>query len=378
MTIPDESRVAPLAAIGLDEIGPERISFHYDPRSGMRAAIVIDSARFGLTAGGVRMASDLTLLELARLARAMTYKFAMLELPCGGAKAGIWLDPGDARRQQVMRAFLDVLRPLAETRAYMAGADMGTAAADFTPLRADGGATPSLGEIEYEGMPLEEQLTGYGVVVAARVAAEACGWSLRGAHVALEGFGKVGAGAAKFLAREGARLVAVSTLRGTLHRADGLDVERLLALRHRHGDAAVEHYDAGGVLPREALFGVAADILIPGARPDVIDAAVAGQLAVRLVVPAANIPYAAAVPAQLHARGIVSLPDFVSNAGGVLTGLVELEGGTAAQAFTTVHDRIAANVGLILDSARAEACSAYDAALAIAHGRLGCGGGEKA
>lgn len=123
---PDASASVELTVVPLDDIGPERILFHYDPASGMRAVIVIDTSRFGLTAGGVRMAADLTLTEMVRLARAMTYKFALLELPCGGAKAGIWLDPSDPRRSQIMRVFLDVLRPLAASRAYMAGVDMGT------------------------------------------------------------------------------------------------------------------------------------------------------------------------------------------------------------------------------------------------------------
>jgi glutamate dehydrogenase (NAD(P)+) len=362
---------AELTAVPLDDIGPERVLFHYDPRSEMRAVIVIDTARFGLTAGGVRMAADLTLTELVRLARAMTYKFAMLELPCGGAKAGIWLDPSDARRPQVMRAFLDVLRPLAASHAYMAGADMGTSAADFAALRPDGGATPGLGEQEFEGMALEEQLTGYGVVVAARAATEILGWPLAGARVALEGFGKVGAGAAKFLAREGARLVAVSTVRAMLHRPDGLDVARLLELRRAYGDAAIEHYDGGELLPREALFAVPADVLIPGARPDAIGITTADALTARLVVPAANIPYAAGVPQRLHARGVVPLADFVTNAGGVLAGLVELQAGTAADAFAMVQQRVAHNVTLVLDEARRCGCSSYDAAIGVARRRLG-------
>ena len=275
------------------------------------------------------MAADLTLTEMWP-ARAMTYKFAMLELPCGGAKAGIRLDPSDPRRPQIMRAFIDILRPLATSRADMAAADMGTWAADFAALCRDGSESLGLGQQEFEGMPLEEQLTGYGVVIAARTAAEILGWPLRGARVALEGFGKVGAGAAKFLVREGARLVAVSTVRATLHRPEGLDVARLLALRRAHGDGAIEHYDGSALLPREALFAVPAEVLIPGARPDAIDIATADALTARLVVPAANIPYAAGVPRRLHARGVVPLPDFVTNAGGVLTGLVELQGGTAA------------------------------------------------
>lgn len=366
---PDAQRPTP--ADVYDELGPERIFHYYDPASGMRAVLVIDVTRFGITAGGVRMAADLSLGEVVRLARAMTYKFAMLYLPCGGAKAGIWLDPADARRPAVIQAFLDALRPLLETRAYMAGADMGTSAHDFAAIYAAMGRSASLGEQIYDGLPLEDQLTGYGVVMAARAAAQIQGRSLRGMSVALEGFGKVGAGAAKYFAGEGARLVAISTIRGTLHDPNGLDVDRLLALRAEHGDAALERSVASAnLLPASALYAVDADVLVPGARPDALNADIIDSVIARLIVPAANIPYADGMAARLATRGIVPLPDFVTNAGGVLTGLVEMQGGDAETAFNLVRERVASNVAAVLQRASSAACSAYEAGVAIARERL--------
>jgi glutamate dehydrogenase (NAD(P)+) len=359
--------------IAFDEIGPQRVFHYYDAETSLRALLVIDTLRFGVSAGGVRMAADLTLLEMLRLARAMSYKFAMLDLPCGGAKAGIWLDPSDGRRAGVMRAFLESIRPLVESRTYIAGADMGTSAQDFAGLRAAADdSTGSLGEQEFEGMALEDQLTGCGVVVAARAAAEGLGFSLRGARVALEGFGKVGAGVAKFLHREGARLVAVSTVHGALQDPEGIDVERLLDLRRRHGDGALGHYDPTRPLAAApGLLTLPVDVLVPGARPDAIHNGNVGAVRARIVVPGANIPYADGCPARLQDAGIVALPDFVTNAGGVLAGLAELQGGTADDAFAMVRQQVAENVRLTLDAARRRGCGAYDAALGIARQRLG-------
>jgi glutamate dehydrogenase (NAD(P)+) len=354
-----------------DADGPQRLFHYYDPAVGLRGVVVIDTVRFGISAGGVRMAADLTLAEMVRLARAMSYKFAMLDMPCGGAKAGIWLDPADPCRPQVMRAFLDAIRPLLDSRAYMAGPDMGTWSADFEPVSPSSACAPSLGAQMHEGLPLEDQLTGFGVVVAARTAAERLGWSLPGARVALEGFGKVGTGAVKYFAREGARLVAVSTLRGTLHDPAGLDVDRLLALRAVHGDAVVEAYDpARSPLPRSALFEVACDILVPGARPDAIGTRNVESIQAKLIVPAANIPYATGAVEALQRRQIIALPDFVSNAGGVLAGLVELQGGGVEDAFATVRGRIAYTVGLVLQEAHERHCPVYDAAVALCRQRL--------
>src|SRR5262245_1064653 len=115
--------------------GPERLFSFYDPVTHMRAVTVIDTTAFGISAGGVRMLADLSLNEIVRLARAMTYKYLMLDVRCGGAKAGIWYDPAHQDRQAVVRAFLDALRPLWEKRIYLPGADMGTSEEDFQPLR---------------------------------------------------------------------------------------------------------------------------------------------------------------------------------------------------------------------------------------------------
>lgn len=364
----ESRRRAGLLDVECDDIGPERVFHYYDPSLRFRALLVIDSTRFGLSAGGVRMADDLSVQEMVRLARAMSYKFAMLELPCGGAKAGVWWNPSGPARREVMRAFIAAIRPLVDARVYLPGADMGTSAVDFSDLMA---GEQNLGAQEFEGMLLEDQLTGYGVVVAARTACKRLGMPIAGARVALEGFGKVGAGAAKYFARAGAALVAVSTVDGVLHRRHGIDVGHLLALRAVHGDAALQHYAEGeALLPRERLLSVPSDILVPGARPDVIDGGNAGAVAARLIVPAANIPYGAGSPAQLHARGIVPLPDFVTNAGGVLAGLVGLRGGGASDAFVLVEERVARNVESVLDAAAALGCSAYDAGLAQARENL--------
>lgn len=361
---------AELEPVPLDAVGPERVLHYYEPSCGLRAVVVIDTTRYGMSAGGVRMAADLTLREMVRLARAMSYKYALLELPCGGAKAGIWLDPAAPSRARVMAAFLEATRVLTESRAYIPGADMGTSAADFESLQGASGEAQRLGLQQFDGLPLEDQLTGYGVVVAARTASEFLGGGLHGARVAIEGFGKVGAGAAKFFAQEGARLVAVSTVRGALYDADGLAIEELLALRERYGDAALEHASRGSRLEREALLALPVDILVPGARPDAIHAGNVESIQARLIVPAANIPYAPGSVERLQARGIIAIPDFVSNAGGVLAGLVGLQGGTAGDAFRVVHDRIAANLRRVLEAGQRAEAAVYTTAVRMAYATL--------
>lgn len=350
-----------------DNSGPERIFSFYDPPSRMRAVIVIDTTAFGLSAGGVRMLPDLSLTEMVRLARAMTYKYLMLEFRCGGAKAGVWYDPARHDRPAVLAAFLAALRPFYEKRSYLPGADMGTADEDFEPLRENrsSGSYSGLRSRSFEGLPLEDQLTGFGVVESVKVAAEFFAIPLAGARVAIEGFGKVGGGAARFCVRAGAQVVAVSTLAGTRYDPRGLDVEQLFALRRQHGDDAVRHYRGGRRLSRNALFTLPIDILIPGARPDAINAKNVEKIQARLVVPGANIPFTYAIANRLSARGIGIVPDFVSNGGGVLAALADIEGLDVESAFRSVRERIAANTALVLDHSRVHGCPPFEAALEI-------------
>ena len=354
-----------------DATGPERILSFYDPASQMRAVIVIDTAAFGMSAGGVRMLPDLSVEEMIRLARAMTYKYLMLEFPAGGAKAGIWYDPNTQDRQVVMNAFLRVLRPLYEERIYYPGADMGTSDDDFLPLRNKPGKRrySGLRAKHFEGLPLEDQLTGFGVVESALVAAKAFQLPIQDAAVAIEGFGKVGGGAARFFTRAGARVVAVSTLSGTRYQPQGLNVDQLFDLRQQYGDDVVRHYRGGRLLSRSVLFTLPVDILIPGARPDVINAKNVNRIQAKLVVPAANIPFRIPIANRLSKRDIGVVPDFVSNGGGVLAALADIQGLGTQDSFTFVSERIRKNTQLVLTRSKRSRCTPFEAALKIVRER---------
>ena len=163
---------------------------------------------------------------------------------------------------------------------------------------------------------MDDLAVGYGIKGAAAVALERLGRPFEGARLAIEGFGKAGAGTARACGDAGARVVAVSTVEGVLVDPRGLDVDDLLALRAQHGDAFV-HHGPVPVQPREALFAVECDVLVPGARPHVISPESVTELRCAAVVPTANVPYATGATDALAAAGILALPDFVTNAGGI-------------------------------------------------------------
>jgi glutamate dehydrogenase (NAD(P)+) len=273
----------------------------------VEAFVVVDHDLFPISAGGTRMLPDVDVQEVARLARAMTWKHAAFRLPYAGGKAGIRFAGGD--REAVLAWYKRALEPYREV--FLTGPDMGTFPADF--LDGDEDVVPLWAQ-NHQGLGMDDLATGHGVKAAAEAALGQLDRGLDGAAVAIEGFGKVGAGTARVCARAGARIVGVSTVDGLLADPDGLDVEELLALRARHGDQLVAH-GRRSVRPREALFELDCDVLVPGARPDSITSDAARRTSCAAVVPAANVPYGPGAVEVLHRRRILAVPDFVSNSG---------------------------------------------------------------
>jgi glutamate dehydrogenase/leucine dehydrogenase len=153
---------------------------------------------------------------------------------------------------------------------------------------------------------------------------------------------------AREVTRRGGRVTAVSTVAGCLADPAGLDVERLLALRRAHGDACVLHYGRAAGPAVELFTAVDADVIVPGTRPGVISARTAGSLppGVRVIAPAANVPYTALGADVLAQRGIVALPDFVCNAGAVI-GYRSADDATPDQVLADVETTIS---GLIREA----------------------------
>ena len=222
----------------MDEWGPEKVVCVSDRRSGMRGVLVIDNTARGMGKGGTRISPTLSVKEVCRLARTMTWKWAAVDLFFGGAKAGILGDPSAAGREAILRAFARRLSNEVP-KEYVFGLDIGLAESDaaiFLDELGDRGASAGLPS-ELGGLPYDKLgVTGYGVAEAADSAAGTIGLPMAGARVTIQGFGAVGVAAAARFAELGAVVVAVSTAQGALHDPDGLDLATLTRLREQVGD----------------------------------------------------------------------------------------------------------------------------------------------
>jgi len=351
-----------------DEWGPEKILSVYDPKTGMKGFTVIDNTALGPGKGGIRMVPDVTIEEVFSLARAMTWKNALADLPFGGAKSGLIWD-GKSEKETLIRAFARGIKCIVPEE-YVAGPDMNTTEKEMAAFADElGTKKASTGKPkEMGGLPHELGSTGFGVAESTEVAVKFIGLDIKNVSVAIEGFGNVGVFTSKFLSEKGARIVAVSDSKGTIYNPKGLDVEKLIEVKNKTG--SVKNYRDGKVLETEKLFELPVDILIPGARPNVITDENKVRVQSKLIVEAANIPIPLEVEEWFHEKGILVVPDFVANAGGVISSYVEYIGGDEKKMFKIVKEKVRHNTELVLEKSREDEVSPRKSALNIAQERV--------
>ncbi len=350
-----------------DDLGPKQIAYLYDPSTGLRAIVVVDNVACGPSIGGARMEPDVSVDECFRLARAMTFKNAAAGIPHGGGKSVIFADPtmDIGEKERLIRSFA---RAIGDIRDYIVGPDMGTDETCMAWCRDEIGRAVGLPP-EIGGIPLDEiGATGFGLSVCADVAQEFCDVSVDGARVVVQGFGSVGRHASRFLSEMGARLVAVADSRGAVVSDDGLDVADLI--EHKATGASVAEFAGGRAIPGESLLDVPCDIFVPAARPDVIRADNVERVTAGLVLSGANIAVTMEAERALHERGVLSVPDFIANAGGVICASVEYHGGTKTQAFATIEEKIRANTRTVLADAAETGVAPRAAAQSMAERRV--------
>ncbi len=352
-----------------DEYGFEKIIEVYDQKTGMQGVCVIHNTARGPGKGGMRMVPDVTKEEVMGLARAMTWKNAMADLPFGGAKSGIRADPRKMtplQKEDIMRAFARKIKDVIPGE-YIAGPDMNTTEKEMAQfadecgtMKACTGKPACVG-----GLPHELGSTGFGVAISTKVAVKHMGKDLNGMTVAIEGFGNVGTFAMKFLEEYGAKVVAVSDSKGTIYEKTGLKYADLMKIKAEKGTVTAAK---GEKLDAAKLFELPVDILIPGARPDVIHKGNVEHVKAKIVSEAANLPAKYEIEQVLMKKGVVVLPDFVANAGGVISSYCETMGWDSKTMFKVVEDKIATNTKIMLEQAKEH--DTRKAAMEIAKGRV--------
>lgn len=254
-------------------------------------------------------------------------------------------DPKSDEKEHYFRVFARLIKELQE---YIPGPDMGSDEESMAWIYDEIERACGLPE-EIGGLPLDKLgATGFGLSECAEVACPYAGIDLKGARVAIQGFGSVGKAAARFLSEKGAVLVAASDTRGTICCPEGIDINKLIDIKQSTG--TVINYPDALRIGTENLFSLDCDILIPAAIPDVINEENAYTIKAKLILQGANIPATRAAEEILMNRGILSMPDFIANAGGVIMAAMEYAKKTEKEAFDAISLKI--NTRQILENAK--------------------------
>ena len=282
--------------------------------------------------GGVRFHQDVTLSEVMALSAWMSVKNAAVNLPFGGAKGGIRVDPKTLSRgelERLTRRYTSeigiIIGPTKDIPAPDVNTNEQIMAWMMDTYSMNEGATAS-GVVTGKPIALggslgRREATGRGVYTVGQEAAQHIGLDITKAKIAVQGFGNVGGIAAKLLAQAGATVVAVQDHGGTVYNASGLDVPNLLKHVGEHG--SVQGFAAAETLPDAQFWAVDCDILIPAALEQQITAENAHQIRARMVIEGANGPTTPEADDILHERGILVVPDVIANAGGVTVSYFE-------------------------------------------------------
>ncbi|WP_297477354.1 glutamate dehydrogenase [Thermococcus sp.] len=289
----------------------------------------------GPTKGGIRWHPAETLSTVKALATWMTWKVAVVDLPYGGGKGGIIVDPKKlSEREQerlarsYIRAVYDVIGPWTDIPApdvYTNPKIMGWMMDEYeTIMRRKG---PAFGVITGKPLSIGGSLgrgtaTAQGALFAVREAAKALGMDLKGKKIAVQGFGNAGFYMAK-LTREqlGMKVVAVSDSHGAIYNPDGLDPDEVLKWKREHG--SVKDFPGATNITNEELLELDVDVLAPAAIEEVITEKNADNIKAKIVAEVANGPVTPEADEILHEKGILQIPDFLCNAGGVTVSYFE-------------------------------------------------------
>lgn len=335
-----------------DSTGPEYAIRVYDPKIGMEGFLVIDNTARGLGKGGIRMTATVTMEEVFRLARTMTWKNALADIPFGGAKGGIvWNGGDDKLKKAFVQSYVRALKPFIPEK-YIAGPDVNTTEKEMRWIaealnnwQASTGKPRDFCKGKKCGLPHELGSTGFGVVHATKVVAEMSGLDIHGATVAIHGFGNVGTFAWEYLTDMGAKVVAIANSKGGVYAPNGFDTKKLKAIIRK--GARVQDY-LGKQISTQDFWKLSVDILIPASVTDVITDANKNDIRAKIIVEGANIPMTETIEEELSAKGIVIVPDFVANSGGVISSYAEYMGYSPEKMFKMVEEKVVRATTLLM------------------------------
>lgn len=317
------------------------LTVFYDKESNTKMIISINNRIRGKTAGGIRIWDDVNEKEVIQLSKTMTLKYGFLGLPIGGAKAGIRtdLEYNSKKRYEALKRIGKKLAPIFTSREFIPGFDIGTHSTDLEALLTGAG-------IPYRSSDWRDVThfyTAWGMIASVEETLKLTGGSLKGKTIVIDGFGKVGSEFAVEAQRKGAKIIAITTKEGGRYLKNGFDVNELYSEFKKMGASFVNSLRAGEKIDPSKAALLNCDILVPSARFNPINSKNFSQVKAKIVCVGHNMPIDTKSKIGLHKMGVIYLPGFVANGGGVLGGQLN-EYLTDAEIKDVINDSFAKKV----------------------------------
>src|SRR4030042_431405 len=364
--------------IEYDEFGPEMVVETYDQKTHTKGILVIDNTALGEGKGGIRMSPYVSVEEVSRLARGMTWKTALANLPFGGAKSGIIFDPKERtakEKKEAIEAFSRAIKQLCPAR-YIAGPDISMGEKDMEYfVRVNGSLKSATGKPKkLKGLPHEYGSTGFGIAHATKIAIDFLKYNIENMSIAIEGYGNVGTFAHRFLEEMGAKIVALADSKGVVYDPDGLPYKLMMSVKQKTG--SVINCPINKVSPKRKrltnaeIFRLPVDIIITAAFPDVINKGNVDSVREKMFVDGANISITREAEEKLYKKGVLILPDILASAGGVISSYAEHAGFGKQKMFKLIKSKISDSIEAVLEMIKKRKISTREACLLIAHERV--------
>ena len=281
--------------------------------------------------GGIRYHEHVDIDEVRSLATLMTWKTSLLDIPYGGGKGGIGVDPSKYSKtelERMSRRFFRAIDPIIGVNVDIPAPDVNTNAQVMSWFMDEYSQVHGYSPAIVTGKPLElggsegrEAATGRGTAIITRETADKWGIDLKDSKIVIQGFGNVGSYAAKFLDEYGCKVIAVSDVTGGLYDANGLDIPSLFD--HNSKNRTIDGFEQGKKITNEELLALECDFLIPAALGSAINESNVGSLNCKVIIEAANGPVTGDAAKKLWERKIAIIPDILTNAGGVTVSYFE-------------------------------------------------------
>ena len=281
--------------------------------------------------GGIRYHEHVDIDEVRSLATLMTWKTSLLDIPYGGGKGGIGVDPrkySKTELERMSRRFFRAIDPIIGVNVDIPAPDVNTNAQvmswfmdEYSQLHGYSPAIVTGKPLELGGSAGREAATGKGTAVITRETAQNWNIELKNSKVVIQGFGNVGSYAAKFLHEYGCKIIAVSDVTGGLYDPDGLDIDSLF--EYNYANKTIDGFDQGKKLTNDELLALECDFLIPAALGSAINEKNVDSLNCKVIVEAANGPVTGSAANKLWNKKIAIIPDILTNAGGVTVSYFE-------------------------------------------------------